>query len=90
MVGLIEIVAAREDTRRLKPHPEPILFAAQKLNVPVDRCLMVGDTTVDMEAARAAGAWAVGVLCGFGEQGELKRAGADVILETTADLTGVL
>ena len=90
LTALIQVIAAREDTRRLKPDPSPVLLAAKRLNVPVDRCLMVGDTTVDMQSARAAGAWAVAVLCGFGERGELDRAGADVILETTADLAGVL
>jgi len=48
---------------------------------------MVGDTTVDILAARAAGAHAVGVLCGFGDRKELERAGAHRILKTTSDLT---
>ena len=51
---------------------------------------MVGDTTVDMRAARAAGTQGIGVLCGFGEEAELRRAGADFILPSTADLTAVL
>lgn len=71
------------DVRRMKPHPEPIQKAAQLLGVAPEHCLMVGDTEVDIRAARAAGAWAVGVLCGFGERGELERAGAHLILETT-------
>jgi phosphoglycolate phosphatase-like HAD superfamily hydrolase len=54
--------------------------------VPVERCLMVGDTTADIRAARAAGARSIGVLCGFGQHEELERAGADLILETTGDL----
>jgi N-acetyl-D-muramate 6-phosphate phosphatase len=47
---------------------------------------MVGDTTVDILSARRAGAWAIGVLCGFGEERELWRAGAHMVLHTTADL----
>jgi phosphoglycolate phosphatase-like HAD superfamily hydrolase len=47
---------------------------------------MVGDTPVDVLSARRAGAWAVGVLCGFGERYELERAGAHVILPCTSDL----
>ena len=35
---------------------------------------MVGDTTVDIRAAHAAGARAVGVLCGFGEKRDLQDA----------------
>jgi predicted PurR-regulated permease PerM/phosphoglycolate phosphatase-like HAD superfamily hydrolase len=83
---LFQVIVGREDTRYLKPHPSPIVYAAEKLGVPVDRCLMVGDAAVDVRAARAAGAWAAGVLCGFGERRELELAGAHLILETTADL----
>ncbi|MCR4406957.1 MAG: HAD family hydrolase [Anaerolineae bacterium] len=80
------VVTTHEDTVRLKPHPEPIRRTAQILGVPVEHCLMVGDTTVDILAARRAGAMSVGVLCGFGERAELERAGANVILKSTAEL----
>ncbi|MCI0397644.1 MAG: HAD family hydrolase [Chloroflexi bacterium] len=79
-----------QDTFRLKPHPAPVLLAAERLKVPVGHCLMVGDTTVDVKAARRAGAWAAAVLCGFGERRELEQAGAHVILDSTADLVKLL
>jgi phosphoglycolate phosphatase len=72
-----------------KPYPDPILLAARQMGVRPQECLMIGDTTVDMRAGKAAGAQTVGVLCGFGEAPELKQLGADLILETTGDLTGV-
>lgn len=74
------------DTRRLKPHPAPVRLAAKRLGVPVEKCVMVGDTTVDVKSGRRAGAWSIGVLCGFGEANELERAGAHLILDNTADL----
>jgi phosphoglycolate phosphatase len=83
------VVTARS-TRHTKPHPEPVLRAAEELAVAPRDCLIVGDTTVDIRAGRAAGAQTVGVLCGFGEQDELERAGADLIVTTTADLASVL
>ena len=52
--------------------------------------IMVGDTTVDIRSGRSAGAQTVGVLCGFGEEAELRRQGADSILATTADLSSLL
>ena len=54
--------------------------------MPVEACLMVGDTRMDVLAGKRAGAQMVAVLCGFGERRELARAGADLILENTADL----
>lgn len=73
-----------------KPFPDPLLFAAKKIGVEPQACLMVGDTTVDMKAAKLAGMQAVGVLCGFGREKELKRAGADVILPATTDLLQII
>jgi predicted PurR-regulated permease PerM/phosphoglycolate phosphatase-like HAD superfamily hydrolase len=84
---LVQVVTGRDDTWRIKPHPSPVRHTAEQLGVPVERCLMVGDTTADIKAARAAGARAVGVLCGFGLREELERAGADRIIETTGHLT---
>lgn len=80
------VVVTTRTARRAKPHPAPILWAAQELGVAAEHCLMVGDTTLDVRAALAAGAQAAAVLCGFGERGELERAGAHLILESTADL----
>jgi phosphoglycolate phosphatase-like HAD superfamily hydrolase len=51
-----------------------------------EECLMIGDTTVDIRAGRSAGAQTVGVLCGFGSEDELQRAGADLILPTPLDV----
>jgi phosphoglycolate phosphatase-like HAD superfamily hydrolase len=73
-----------------KPYPDPVLLAAQKMNTAPEQCLMIGDTTVDIRAGRSAGAQTVGVLCGFGEESELRKMGADLILHNTAELAGVL
>ncbi|MCP4358435.1 MAG: HAD family hydrolase [Chloroflexi bacterium] len=75
-----------QDTRHMKPNPAPLLLAAEQIGVPVQNCLMVGDTTVDVLAGRNAGAWAAGVLCGFGEREELENAGAHLILQSTREL----
>lgn len=83
-------VATALTCRYTKPFPDPVLWAARQLGVPPERCLMVGDTTVDIRAGKAAGAQTVGVLCGFGREGELRRAGADLILESTPLLSSVL
>lgn len=81
-----DVLVGRDTTWRIKPHPQPVLHAAHTLGIEPGRCLMVGDTTVDVLAGRRAGAWTCGVLCGYGERSELERARADVVVEGTADL----
>lgn len=90
LVDVFEILVTRESVHRLKPHPAPVLHASRALGLAPEQCVMVGDTTMDILAARRAGAWAVAVLCGFGERAELERAGAHVVLSCTPELTSVL
>lgn len=87
---LFRYVATARTCLRAKPHPAPVRWAATQLEVPPDACVMVGDTTVDIRAGVSAGAQTVGVLCGFGRRHELERAGANLILGSTAELTEVL
>ncbi|MFN6997555.1 MAG: HAD family hydrolase [Aquincola tertiaricarbonis] len=85
----VQVIGA-QTTRRMKPHPEPLLFAAQSMGVAPEQCLMIGDTTIDIRTGTSAGAQTVGVLCGFGTEAELLQAGAHLILPTTSDLLQVL
>ena len=73
-----------------KPYPDPVLLAARKMNVLPENCLMIGDTTVDIRAGKSAGAQTLGVLCGFGEEPELRQIGADEIVEDTTKLLEIL
>jgi HAD superfamily hydrolase (TIGR01509 family) len=90
LVQYFDVIVTGLSAKRTKPYPDPILLAAQKMNVPAENCLMIGDTTVDIRAGKSAGAQTVGVLCGFGEEPELKKMGADMILEDTTKLTKIL
>lgn len=85
---VFEAVVTRDDVRRLKPHPEPVIKAAEALGLPPEQCLMVGDTSPDVRSAKRAGAQAAGVLCGLGLLEDLEQA--DLILATTADLAAHL
>ncbi|MGD0878060.1 MAG: HAD family hydrolase [Anaerolineales bacterium] len=86
LVPYFKCIASDQTCEHTKPFPDPILWAARQMDVLPEACLMVGDTSVDIRAGKAAGAQTVGVLCGFGEESELRAQHADVILSMTADL----
>ena len=88
--GHFRAVASALTAAHTKPYPDPVLWAARELGVPVENCLMVGDTTVDILAGKRAGAQTVGVLCGFGERRELELVGANAIIEHTTHLGPLL
>jgi len=90
LVGYFDAIVTGQSAEHTKPYPDPILLAAQKMGVQPEECLMIGDTTVDIRAGKSAGTQTVGVLCGFGEEPELRKKGADVILKTTPELVDLL
>jgi len=49
------VAVSYEDTINHKPHPEPLLLAAQKLGVKPEEAVYIGDVQDDIKAARAAG-----------------------------------
>jgi len=57
-----------------KPHPEPLLKALDLLERGAENCWMVGDTLLDVDAARAAGVTPFALRCGYGEADELAEA----------------
>ena len=90
LTGYFREIVTAITARHTKPYPDPVLYAANKMGIAPENCLMIGDTTVDIRAGKAAGAQTAGVLCGFGEEAELKSWGADIILKSTSKLVDVL
>jgi len=79
-------VVTRDQVRYAKPDPDLFLAAADRLNVPIERCVVVGDSIWDLLAAQRARALGVGLLSGgYGEE-ELERAGAYRVYEDPRDL----
>ena len=77
--------------KRAKPAPDLLLLAAERLGVPADRCWAVGDATWDMQASRAAGVTAIGVLAGSAvDRLALEEAGAALVVETLSELVALL
>ena len=90
LVKYFDAIITGLSAKHTKPYPDPVLLAAKIMSVAPENCLMIGDTTVDVRAGKSAGAQVVGVLCGFGEEAELIKMGADLILPTTPKLIDVL
>ncbi len=72
-----------EDVERGKPAPEVYLRAARQVGVAPERCVVVEDTPIGVEAAHAAGMQAVGVTTNYTPE-ELSEA--DAVVSTLRDL----
>lgn len=69
-----------------KPDPATALLVAEEMNLPPEAFAYVGDTATDMETARAAAMYPVGVLWGFRDHEELAHSGAAAIINHPAEL----
>ena len=90
LVKYFDAIITGLSAKHTKPYPDPVLLAAKKMSIAPENCLMIGDTTVDIRAGKSAGTQVVGVLCGFGEEAELIKMGADLILSDTSKLIDIL
>jgi pyrophosphatase PpaX len=75
-----------DDVQHPKPHPEPVLKGIEELGADPAATLMVGDSTVDIEAANEAGAVSVGVAWSLKGEAVLANAGARHIIHDMRDL----
>ncbi len=73
-----------------KPSPAPLLEAAKRLGVAPSDCLMVGDSGVDVQAGKAAGAGTCGVTYGYRPLSELRAAGADFLVDRFDEIPNLL
>ena len=88
---LFETVVGGDETEHHKPDPEPLLLAAQRLHVEPSDCAYVGDSPLDIRAAKAAGMHAVAVTWGgIHDRAKLEAEKPDVIVDSAEDLYGVL
>jgi HAD superfamily hydrolase (TIGR01509 family) len=79
-------VVTRDQVQYAKPDPDLFLTAANRLNVPIETSIVVGDSVWDLLAARRAHALGVGLLSGGYGQDELERAGAYRVYQDPSDL----
>lgn len=71
-----------------KPNPSMLNQTLADTGADRDRAVMVGDTSFDMEMAKAAGFYAIGVSWGYHEKARL--ASADVVIDSFAELIPTL
>jgi len=76
----------REAVRRVKPEPEHLVTALDRLGVVPQRTIMVGDHPIDIETGRRAGTMTAGVATGRVSRAELAAAGADTTFEHLGQL----
>jgi phosphoglycolate phosphatase len=79
-----------DTTPHPKPHPEPLLEAARRLNLPPEQCWYVGDDLRDIQAGRAAGMLTVAAGWGYCGATEPQHWQADYLFVQPSELLELL
>ncbi|MFZ6799478.1 HAD family hydrolase [Undibacterium sp. Di24W] len=79
-------VISGDTTAHAKPHPEPLLEAARRINVKPSECWYVGDDLRDIQAAQAAGMTSIAAAWGYCGATEPTHWKADAILDSPLEL----
>ena len=88
--GLIDAAVGEGAGLPPKPAPDSVLALAAAFRSKPERVLYVGDSAVDIQTAKNAGAASIGVAWGFRDEEELRNAGADYVVTRPYHIWSVL
>jgi HAD superfamily hydrolase (TIGR01509 family) len=80
------VVITGDDVKKAKPSPDVFALAAKRLRVPIENCIVVGDSPWDMLAAGRRRALGVGILAGGYSKVELEESGAFRVYADPAEM----
>jgi HAD superfamily hydrolase (TIGR01549 family) len=83
-------VLTREDVERLKPFPDLIIKACEKLGTIPGKTIHVGDSPIDIAAAMNAGAKPIGIVSSLYSVERLRDAGAELVAINPDELRELL
>jgi phosphoglycolate phosphatase len=84
------IVVSGDSLQEKKPHPMPLLHAAEFFGVEPGKALMLGDSMSDVKAARAAGFNVVCMSYGYNHGIDIREAKPDAVLDSMTELSTLL
>lgn len=90
LLKYMDTIVTVNDVTEPKPHPEPVLTAVNNLGVDPRKTLMVGDSTVDIQSAKAAGVYAAGVSWSLKGEDTLLKYDPDYIIHNMRDIIEIV
>lgn len=87
---LIDLCFGARNGVPLKPDPAVVYEVMNHFGADKEDCFYIGDTGTDIETAKNAGVYSIGVLWGFRDRDELVSAGADNIVAKPSEITSII
>jgi phosphoglycolate phosphatase len=90
LASYLDVLVAGDTLASMKPSPEPLWHACRLLDVDPEHCALVGDSPVDVAAARAAGLPVFIVSYGYAGQGGADALRGDALIDSFEALPAIL
>lgn len=92
LTGSVTGISARIEGRPdlMKPDAHLVLRGAELAGKPASACVLIGDSSTDMQAAKKAGAHCIGYAKNETRASELSEAGADVVVRSMEPVADVV
>lgn len=84
--GVFDYVSGQQEGMKRKPAPDGVWHIMEVLGAEASQCLYVGDSEVDIETGKNAGLKTISVTWGFRSEEELKKAKAEIMIDSPAEL----
>ncbi len=84
------IVVSGDTLAEKKPHPLPLLHAAEFFGVSPENAMMLGDSMSDVKAARAAGFQIICMSYGYNHGVDIRDSNPDAVIDSMAELPALL
>ena len=90
IVDRFEIIISGDSLPEKKPHPMPLLHAAEKLGVKPEDAVMIGDSKSDVKAARAAGFKIICMTYGYNHGEDIRNYSPDAVIDSMTELNNLI
>ncbi|MDG4812139.1 phosphoglycolate phosphatase [Hydrogenovibrio sp. 3SP14C1] len=85
-----EVIVSGDTCEEKKPHPMPLLYAAEQLGVAPENALMIGDSKSDVKAARAASFHIFCMSYGYNHGEDIRNYEPDAVMDSFMELPNYL
>ena len=90
IASYFSLVVSGDTLSTKKPHPGPLLHAAQEFGLNIDECLMVGDSRSDIDAAHQAGCPVVALSYGYNHGEDIRLHNPTITIDSIEELLPLL
>ena len=90
LTNSFDYIMGRRDGLAHKPSPEPLMYICKELSVEPAETLMVGDTELDIQCGKNAGAKTCGVLYGYRTKDQIEKEKPDINISNLVELKNYL